>query len=169
MAKVRAIGKSLHGQKNIMKWVQNGVAERSIFRHHNGQILKARPDYYIESSNVVLDLKTCRDITVSGFMRSVIQYRYHIQAAYYVDAVSHFVGESPRFLNICVEKTPPYQAVIYDLQPSFLMVGRAEYIRALARVKECHDNGVWPSFSENPVSMECPDWLWESFKKRVKA
>jgi len=168
MAKVREIGASLHAQKNIMRWVRDGVAERSIFRHANGQILKARPDYYIRDSNVILDLKTCRDITFAGFMRSVVTYNYHVQAAYYTDAVSQFVGEPPRFLNICVEKVPPYQAVIYDLQSSFLMVGRAEYIRALAKIKDCTDNDNWPSFPEKPVAMECPDWMWESFKKRVR-
>ena len=168
MSTVREIGSALHEQEHVMKWVKDGVAERSIFRHHNGQVLKSRPDYYIPKSNVILDLKTCRDITYAGFLRSVIQYRYHFQAAYYTDSVAHFVGEPPRFLNICVEKKRPYAAVVYELEPSFLMVGRAEYIRALATIKECTDNDSWPSFPKDPVSMGCPDWLWESFKKRVK-
>ena len=169
MATVRQIGAALQKQEHVMKWVKNGVAEKSIFRHYQGQILKSRPDYYKEKSNVILDLKTCRDITYNGFMRSVIQYRYHVQAAFYTDSVAHFVGEAPRFLNICVEKKPPYAAVIYELEPSFLMVGRAEYIRALATIKECKDNNVWPSFPTDPVSLGCPDWLWETFKKRVRS
>ncbi len=168
MSTVREIGAALHAQEHIMKWVKGGVAEKSIFRHHNGQILKARPDYYIGNSNVIVDLKTCRDITYTGFMRSVIQYKYHFQAAYYTDAVASFVGEPPRFLNICVQKVRPYAAVIYELEPSFLMVGRAEYIRALATIKECTDNNSWPAYPPNPVPMGCPDWLWETFKKRVK-
>ena len=98
-----------------------------------------------------------------------MNYGYHVQSAYYKDAVAHFVGEPPRFLNICVEKTPPYHAVIYELEPSFVMVGRAEYVRALAKVKECQDNDVWPGLSLDPVKMECPEWMWESFKKRVRA
>ena len=169
MATVREIGLALHSQEHVMKWIDGGVAEKSIFRLHNGQVLKTRPDYYIRKSNVIIDLKTCRDITYAGFMRSVIQYRYHVQAAYYTDSVGHFVGEAPRFLNLCVEKKRPYAAVIYELEPSFLMVGRAEYIRALAIIKECKDNNVWPSFSTKPVSMGCPDWLWETFKNRVRS
>ena len=169
MATVREIGAALHKQEHVMKWIKGGVAEKSIFRYHNGQILKTRPDYYIKKSNVIIDLKTCRDITYAGFMRSVLQYRYHVQAAAYTDSVAHFVGEAPRFLNLCVEKKPPYAAVIYELEPSFLMVGRAEYIRALATIKECKDNNVWPSFPVNPVPMGCPEWLWESFKKRVRS
>ena len=169
MATVRAIGAALHSQEHVMKWIKDGVAEKSIFRHYNGQILKTRPDYYIRKSNVIIDLKTCRDITYNGFMRSVIQYRYHVQAAAYTDSIAHFVGEPPRFLNLCIEKKPPYACVIYELEPSFLMVGRAEYIRALSIIKECEDNNSWPSFSKNPISMGCPDWLWETFKKRVRS
>lgn len=168
MAKVQAVGDALHAQPAIMKWVKDGVTERSIFRHHNGQILKSRPDYYIPSSNVILDLKSCRDITFTGFLRSVISYDYHVQDAYYTDSVAHFTGEPPRFLFICVEKVPPYQAVIYEMQSSFKMVGRAQYVRALAKIKECEDNDNWPGFSAQPVPMDCPEWLWEGFKKRVR-
>ena len=168
MAKVKAIGDALHSQKRVTNLVKGGVAERSIFRPLNGLMLKSRPDYYIESSNTILDLKTTRDATTSEFLRSIIKYQYYRQDAYYSDSVAHFTGEIPRFIFIAVEKEPPYQANLIELEPSFKMVGRAEYLKALSRIKECQDNDYWPSFSEEPVKLDCPEWLWERFKSGVQ-
>jgi len=169
MAKVEAVGDALHANKAVSSLVSGGVTERSIFRPYNKFTLKTRPDYYKEECNTIIDLKTCKDVSPKGFLRSVIDYQYYVQDAYYVDAVAHFREAKPRFLIVAVEKEPPYESAIYELENSFQMVGRATYIRALALIQECMDKDQWPGYPDTAIDLRCPDWLWEGFKKQVRS
>ena len=169
MKKVTDMGGALFSQEHVTDLVRNGVFERAVFRPWDDLTLKCKPDYYIEETNTIIDLKTCRDITHRGFIKSVIDYKYYLQASYYSDAVSHHVGEKPRFIFVCVEKTAPYRAAIYELDASFLMVGRAEYMAALDTIESCSASNEWPSYGCEPIDLSCPDWLWEKHKKRISS
>lgn len=83
-----------------------------------GQLCKARLDFVSSatSGGICMDLKTTDDASRLKFTRSVLAYRYDLQACHYMRG-GQFSGQySGRdFYFLAVEKKPPYSAVLYSL------------------------------------------------------
>ena len=109
-------------------------------------LCKCRPDW--SRPGVLLDLKTATDASPAGFTRAVERYRYHVQAAYYLDGWPHAGGRAVDcFIFVVVEKTPPYAIGLYDLAAAMLERGRARYRRELATVNDCLTRQHWPGYA----------------------
>jgi hypothetical protein len=107
--------------------------------------VRVRPDAYSKKpirfagkdlQNVVIDLKSCQDSSPRAFKNAVYQYGWHIQAAFYLDLLSHVSKhmELPAFETfyfMAVEKKNPYACQVYELSEKMLMDGRAQYCKAL--------------------------------------
>lgn len=87
---------------------------------------KCRPDYV--NQGYVFDLKTTRDASKRGFQRSLQQYRYHVQAAFYMDVLNDEGMNVEHFTFICVETSAPYPIAIYLLDADDVQNGREDYI-----------------------------------------
>lgn len=66
------------------KLLQGGQAESSYFWEENGVECKCRPDYLRTDIKCVIDLKTTQNASPESFVRSAYDYRYHVQAAWYL-------------------------------------------------------------------------------------
>jgi PDDEXK-like domain of unknown function (DUF3799) len=112
--------------------LKGGEAETSHFAtHENGIVCKCRPDYYIEEKGLIVDLKTTKDSSEYGFKKSIFEYRYHRQAAWYIDTLRLNGKKADRFIFITVEKTSPYMVSIYELDKVAIQRGREDYQRLL--------------------------------------
>jgi hypothetical protein len=143
----------------------SGRAERSFIADcpQSGLQLKSRPDYLTDSGWIV-DLKTTVDASARSFQRSCANFRYHVQAAHYLNVYQLCTGEPARgFIFIAVEKTAPYAVQVFEASPTFIQVGAAEVRRnltALARAIDSYPIDVpWPGYSEDVVQLEPPSWL----------
>jgi hypothetical protein len=75
---------------------------------------KCRPDWLTDDGSIVVDLKTTKDASPRGFKQSVANYRYHVQAAWYLHGLEQATGKRPdQFIFICVESTAPYAVAVY--------------------------------------------------------
>jgi hypothetical protein len=122
--------------KNIMALagglLKGGEAETSHFAtDENGIVRKCRPDYYIEDKGLIIDVKTTKDSSEYGFKKSIYEYRYHRQAAWYIDTLKLNGKKANRFIFITVEKTSPYMVSIYELDQAAIQKGREDYQRLL--------------------------------------
>lgn len=149
----------------------SGNAELSAYWQdpETGLTCRCRPDWW-RMDRVVVDLKTAEDASPAGFEKSVLNYRYHVQAAFYLDgarnAIPATVSDLPydvatypeHFIFVVVEKTAPHAVAVYRLDDDAIEIGRREYQRDLARAAECARTGVWPAYGDAIMRVSLPEW-----------
>jgi exodeoxyribonuclease VIII len=134
------------------------VIEQSIFWDVDGIACRCRPDAVTERG-VIVDLKTTRDASPDGFAKSIAQYRYHVQAAFYSDGYKTAFGEAPRgFVFIAVETDPPYLVAVYVASETMTNRGRFDYRADLDTFRECLAADTWPGYSNAPLTIDLPKW-----------
>lgn len=136
------------------------VAEASVFwrDEETGLELKCRPDALDINDGVIVDLKTTRDASPSGFPKSVANFGYHTQAAWYQRGVEAALGISCRHVIVSVETTAPYAVGVYELDEDALYVG-AELARlGLERIASGLHSGEWPAYGDEVQQITLPGW-----------
>lgn len=125
-----------------------------------GAECKCRPDWLTNDGNLIIDLKTTEDASPSGFQRSVANYRYHVQASWYLDGVKAATGHRPdQFIFICVEKKPPYAVAVYAADAEMIQIGAETAARDLTRLVECKASNTWPGYSDQIEPISLPPWM----------
>jgi hypothetical protein len=125
-----------------------------------GAECKCRPDWLTNDGNLIIDLKTTEDASPSGFQRSVANYRYYVQASWYLDGVEAATGHRPdQFIFICVEKKPPYAVAVYAADAEMIQIGAETAARDLARLVECKASNTWPGYSDQIEPLSLPAWM----------
>lgn len=147
------IGKRLHG-KGI-------VNEASFFATDpdTGLSIKARPDAFVPSAGVIYDLKTCQSANPRDFGKDVLNYGYHIQAAFYLHTLALAGQRADSFVFVCVEKTAPYAVSVNVLSSDYLAYGRAQMHAALAQIKNADQTGYEPAWSQAINEIALPRWI----------
>lgn len=144
-----------------------GVAELSAYWRdpETGVLCRCRPDWWRHDGTIV-DLKTARDASPSGFPGSILSWRYHVQAAFYLDGIERAKAAggvdmpAPKaFVFVAVEKVAPYAVAVYhlDVQQS-VAIGRREYREDLDTYAECARSGIWPGYGDKIQSISLPEW-----------
>lgn len=121
---------------------------------------KARLDAigYHGSDPFIVDLKTTTDASPAGFARKAWELGYHLQAAWYVDALAESRGcEAPRFYFVAVEKDSGLVSV-HQATDDFLEAGREAYRKAMDQFAEAWHSGVWPGYPEEIHALDVPVW-----------
>lgn len=117
-----------------------GHSEVSMFAEcpETGLILKCRFDRLSDTLAYPLDVKSCRDASERGFSHAMGQFKYHIQAAFYLYVLKLATGlESNNFAFFAIENTAPYRNCMYYIGEESLELGRREMWAALEKIKEC--------------------------------
>ncbi len=126
--------------KNIFK---DGEPEHSYFTELEvlGEKIKVkcRPDYV--SKNCVIDIKTTLSAGFDEFSRSILKYRYHVQAAFYLDVVNKVLGtEIDNFIFVAIEKEHPFPIGVYVLDRESIDLGRKRYQKNLETLAAYNKN-----------------------------
>jgi len=138
----------------------NGIAEQSAYwvDKETGVQCKARPDWLMPSG--IVDVKSTENASLSAFQRSVVSWRYHVQAAWYLDGIKAATGDSAQaFMFAVFEKKPPYACAFYYADADMLELGRREYRRNLQTYAECMNRNVWPGYSAEILPISLPVWV----------
>lgn len=140
---------------------EDGIREASLFAEcpQTGLQLRCRPDIYVPSTNVMGDVKTCRDASPRGFARQTYDLRYDVQAAFYM-YVSELCGWDAKYFAFqAVENTRPHAVCMHVLSDESLELGRMDMFRALNEIAEAQNTGQyktnWPSFN----MIHPPAWM----------
>lgn len=134
---------------------ENGVREHSVFWTDpvTGVECRCRPDWWISERATLVDLKTTEDASPQGFARSMAAYRYHVQAAHYMDGT-----QAERFLFVAVEKKAPYAVAVYELDADALEIGRQLRQRDLQTYASCAEFSIWPGYTNEVQTITLPKW-----------
>jgi exodeoxyribonuclease VIII len=121
---------------------------------------KCRPDWLTDDGSLIIDLKTTEDASPKGFERSVANWRYHVQAAWYLHGLEHATGSRPdQFIFICVEKKPPYAVAVYAAAPEMIDAGWKAAERDLEVLATCKAANAWPGYSDQIETISLPPWM----------
>ncbi len=116
----------------------------------------------MEAEKFIADLKSTTDAHPDEFMKSAINFDYHIQAAIYLEAMAHR-GKFPDYYFIAVEKTAPYGVSVLKATKDFIALGNQEYRKLLQEFKFCMQQNAFDQSYEfrSPVGyyqMDLPGW-----------
>lgn len=120
--------------------------ERSAFADHDGMLLKARFDAMPPSGNVLPDIKTCEDASLDKVEKSINEYLYWRQAAFYLKVAKLLSLPFEIFAFIFVEKTPPYAVAVYQLDDLVLEAGTSTINRDIQLLRNCIEKNEWPGY-----------------------
>lgn len=135
-----------------------GKAEQSYFWTdvETGEKCKCRPDWHSADGRIIVDVKTTEDGRPGKFLRdSVLGYRYHVQAAFYMQGLP----SAEVFLFVVVEKKPPFAVAVYSLPQKLIDRGLTEAHNDLSLIASCRVTNLWPSYSEEIEELSLPKWL----------
>lgn len=139
-----------------------GKSEQSFFAtdEKTGLEIKCRPDFMLNDGSLILDLKTTLDASPKGFQRSMVNYRYYVQAAWYLDVVELATGKRPEaFLFVAVEKSRPFNTAVYVADEEMIKVGQEHARRDLDKIAEWQTSGVYPGYSDRAEMISLPKWM----------
>jgi len=108
--------------------------------------VKARLDIWIEKMGWVVDLKKTTDARQYKFNKSIDDFGYHFQAAFYKRVLAALGVELKRWVFAIVESKPPWVAVLRDLDPAAEEQGAVQASKALALWASCLDRDEYPAF-----------------------
>ena len=121
---------------------------------------KCRPDWLTDDGSIVVDLKTTKDASPRGFRRSIGDFRYQVQAAWYLHGLEQATGRRPdQFVFICVEKEPPYACAVYAADAEMIERGHQQAMADLGELAACRAADRWPSYSDQIETIGLPGWM----------
>lgn len=158
---IQTILQNLEKHNDAMSILKNAKCEMSgVFLESESNIrCKIRPDIYNEKINALFDVKSSKDIHIDEFSKSIWNFRYDIQNAFYrlgIDTITNKKIEHSGFL--VVESSEPFSIAVYVCDDTILNKGSLDCRRALDLLKKCLDSGNWNSYQESAQSISLPYW-----------
>lgn len=151
----------------------SGKPEQSLFvkDEKTGVMLRARIDWLPDATDkrmVLVDYKTTASAEPRAFARSVANYGYYQQAAWYVDMVIALgLASDVAFRFVAQEKTPPYLVTIFEMDEAALRIGRLRNRDAIDLFAACVAAGEWPGYSDEIEPIILPAWLEAEYEETM--
>lgn len=146
-----------------------GAVENSVFATEpdSGVRCRVRPDYWLQTDRIVLDVKTAHDASPDNFAKQIANFRYDVSAAMYLDLCSMTDHPAEQFVWLVVEK--PKQAgeiphvMLYEAPNEMIEHGRLEYrhqLRQIAQMRDKYGTGTpWPGYAQGLNDAHYPAWF----------
>jgi hypothetical protein len=151
----------------LAELLDNGAPELSAFWTDpaTGILCKCRPDWMSpagDGSVILLDVKTTTDADPKAFAKTVLQYGYHRQAAWYSNGYERATGHQVlAFVFAVVTNSYPFLASACVLDEQFLALGADDCRELLDEYADCKQSGYWPAFTGMNV-VPAPAWALPS-------
>ena len=163
LASARAQATAIRAVPDLAALLGDGYAEASTFwiDEATGELCKCRPDWVSPTGSgvILVDGKTCQDASPAGFARTVWNFSYHLQAAWYSEGFERATGiQVHGFVFAAVESSWPHPAAAYMLGDDVLDAARRENRRLLDLYAECKRTGVWPGYAPGISLIQLPAW-----------
>ncbi len=148
----QAIVSAVQSNPEAIKILESALAiEESVFAEdpETGILCKCRPDIRIDGA--IYDLKTTKNAQAKAFSYSCRSFRYHVQAAFYLDVCRNQGIDVSDFGFIAVDTADmPFQCTVFHAMDDDAMnLGRGEYIENLKTYAECVEADLWPGYPES--------------------
>lgn len=146
----------------------SGQAEQSAFWRDDefGIWRRCRFDFLPYGTGGTLyipDYKTTDSAAEEAMAKSMANYGYHLQAAYYRDAARYFrPGVEVKFILVAQETKAPYLVETYEVHPDAMAEGAWWNRVAMEIFRDCMESGSWPGYNpEQTVTLlDLPRWAY---------
>ena len=135
---------------------------------------KIRPDWFLAPldkvpNGMIIDLKFSDGSDEDSFRKSVENFGYYIQNAFYCLGYQAYYStkDLPKFIFVVVDKNYPYTVENYELSLEFIEMGLAVIKNRLPQFKECLDSGKWLPESKSKTTIIEPN-EWKFNKEMAK-
>ena len=137
--------------------------EVSLFvRNHMGLVLKARLDRVIFDGVTVkiLDLKTTHTSSPREFQRTVANFSYDLQAAWYSDLAAKCYPDARaiEFYFCALERKAPHGISVFKASQNLIDSGRQKMTNALEQYAQCTELNYWPGYAPKVHDLDMPAW-----------
>jgi len=140
-----------------------GKSEQSFFCKDTGDTdleLKCRPDFMLDDGSLIIDIKTTTDASPNGFKKSLASFRYHVQAAWYLEVVEKATGRRPEaFIFIATEKQRPFSTAVYVADEECIRIGMEQAREDLLNIAKWKNTGIYPGYSSQAEMISLPKWM----------
>jgi hypothetical protein len=158
---VHAMAAALQSHPHAPKLLTRGRAEQTLIwdDEATGVLCRAKTDWLRPDGCV--DYKTCADASLTELRKTVWNYGYFIQAAFYLRGFRQLhPGVDPFFGFIAQEKDAPYLVQTFQLPESYLAYGDRRCAEALTTYARCVEAGDWPGYPADDIhEIEPPAWV----------
>jgi hypothetical protein len=159
--KVLNMRESVFTNQHAMRHLnEKGNAEVSFMCEdpETGIMIRARFDW-LNDDRVAVDLKKTQDVRPGEFIKSVGNYRYHVQEAMYSFIYKQVTGsELKAFYFLAVEEEAPHSNQMYLLGDLSREIGAYYFRRDLRTYADCIDSGKWPHPKNGDGVIELANW-----------
>lgn len=167
-----AIAAAVRACPEATVYLRRGHAEVSMsWQHDEPELaLKGRVDWLtvVDGCDVVVGLKTTRDLRPREFAAQAARLAYHWQWAFYYDGFERITGRKPAMVEIVVESAAPHAVAVYRIPEHVLERGRQEYRDALTTLAQCEASGVWPGPVVGEVEFDLPGWAYPADEMTIE-
>lgn len=110
-----------------------------------------------KSRLIIVDIKTAKDASPGGFPKSIAEYHYHQQDAWYrAGAIANGLDPDPLFLFVAVDKTSPYEVAVHEIRPEDVDRGRQLNRKAIDLYALCRAANHWPGYGDSIHAADFP-------------
>lgn len=148
-----------------------GMVEASLFwaDAETGIQCRCRPDW-MRDDGVLVDLKTTRDASPEQYERHAFNYRYFVQAAFYMMGYEAVTGNRcPAFAFVAVEKEAPFGVSLWIADEAAIDAGKREVRRCLERYALAKKTGKFECYPDVPLTLRLPAWAEKSLTQGATA
>lgn len=158
----------LRGHKTIALFLDHPTArkEASIFWEEEIDGItvpcKARLDLFVTPGqhSLILDLKSVNSAALTNPSKMLLDRGYHRQGWWYMRALFQAGLNPSGFYLGAVEKSPPYEAALIEVEAAAIEQGGRECLKALTDYAACTRAGHWPGYSDEVIKADLPDWFY---------
>ena len=149
-----------------------GVKELAFYWEdkESGALLKAKPDVITKTGKIV-DLKTARDASFDAFQKQMVDLKYFVSAAHYLNGVREVIGmeiegtsiipHPPNtFHFVVIETKAPYAIAVYTLDEKAIEFGNALISHAIRNFSEAIATDEWRGYPKRVVEIGLPPWCY---------
>lgn len=159
---VDAIVRPIRDQPALSRLVSGGIAELTfVAQSPDGFLMFCRPDFLglAGPRAEIVDYKTVASVDDDDLSRAILNFGYHIKAAWQVAIVRAVMGwDDVSFVFLCQERKAPYDAVQRDLDDESMRIGEDAMRTATSRFASCLRTAEWPLSSPERKTIGIPEW-----------
>jgi hypothetical protein len=115
-------------------------------------------DFHCDALAAVVDFKTTTDASPGEFSRTIINFGYDVQAAFYLDLLAANGEADNEWFWIVAESEPPFEVAFYKAPTALIERGRAKYRHYLASLLRCLKTDSWPGYPDEIQTAYVPEW-----------
>lgn len=158
--RIQAMLRRIRDHRITSMMVRSGAPELTLrwIDKATGLPCKARADFYMKDIHTAVDFKTTDDASPAAFAKSIANYGYHRQEAFYragFDAVGQPIDH---FVFVAIEKHAPYAMAIYEVNEEGVEAGRKTIADDLSTLASCVSTNVFPGYADTVQTLELPRW-----------